>query len=132
MPQQWNLLEETQAQKNAEFTYERTQLAHERTLMTWVRTAASMISFGFTLYKFFEELNDTERAGQRILTPRIAGMVMIGFGVMTLLLAEANYVVAIRRLREYYPRARFSFAFLLALLFLSFGLLLFCGALLRQ
>jgi putative membrane protein len=33
---------------------DRTWLAHERTLMAWVRTATSMISFGFTIYKFFQ------------------------------------------------------------------------------
>jgi putative membrane protein len=32
---------------------ERTRLAYERTLMAWVRTATSLISFGFTLFKFF-------------------------------------------------------------------------------
>ena len=31
---------------------DRTRLAHERTLMAWVRTATSLISFGFTIYKF--------------------------------------------------------------------------------
>jgi putative membrane protein len=119
-------------QKNSELTFERTLLAYERTLIALLRTAASMISFGFTLYKLFEEMNETEKAGQRILTPRIAGMVMIGYGIMTLLLAQVNYVKAVQRLKEYYPRARFSFSFVLALLILSFGLVLFCGALLRQ
>jgi inner membrane protein YidH len=33
---------------------ERTRLAHERTTMAWGRTAASLISFGFTIYKFFD------------------------------------------------------------------------------
>lgn len=33
---------------------DRTWLAHERTLMAWVRTATSMISFGFAIYKFFQ------------------------------------------------------------------------------
>ena len=33
---------------------DRTRLAYERTLMAWVRTATSLISFGFTIYKFFE------------------------------------------------------------------------------
>ena len=33
---------------------ERTRLAYERTLMAWVRTATSLISFGFTVYKFFQ------------------------------------------------------------------------------
>ena len=33
---------------------DRTRLAYERTLMAWVRTATSLISFGFTIYKFFQ------------------------------------------------------------------------------
>ena len=33
---------------------DRTWLADERTLMAWIRTATSLISFGFTIYKFFE------------------------------------------------------------------------------
>ena len=35
---------------------ERTRLAYERTLMAWVRTSTSLISFGFTIYKFFQYL----------------------------------------------------------------------------
>ena len=31
----------------------RTLMAADRTLMAWVRTALSMISFGFTIFKFF-------------------------------------------------------------------------------
>ena len=33
---------------------DRNKLAAERTLMAWVRTALSMISFGFTIYKFLQ------------------------------------------------------------------------------
>jgi len=46
---------------------ERTRLAHERTLMAWVRTATSLISFGFTVYKFVQYLRESQgapRAGQ--------------------------------------------------------------------
>ena len=39
---------------STELAVDRTWLAHERTLMAWVRTATSMISFGFTIYKFFQ------------------------------------------------------------------------------
>ena len=39
---------------------ERTRLAHERTLMAWVRTATSLISFGFTIYKAFEYLRQRQ------------------------------------------------------------------------
>jgi uncharacterized membrane protein YidH (DUF202 family) len=40
---------------------DRTWLAHERTLMAWVRSAASMISFGFTVYKVFQYESGTTR-----------------------------------------------------------------------
>ena len=33
---------------------DRTRLAYERTMMAWIRTAVSLISFGFTIYKFFQ------------------------------------------------------------------------------
>jgi uncharacterized membrane protein YidH (DUF202 family) len=39
---------------------ERTRLAYERTLMAWVRTGTSLITFGFTIYKFFEEFRKAE------------------------------------------------------------------------
>ena len=32
---------------------QRTRLASERTLMAWIRTATSLIGFGFTIFKFF-------------------------------------------------------------------------------
>ena len=39
---------------NTLLAIERTNLAQERTIMAWVRTATSLISFGFTIYKFFQ------------------------------------------------------------------------------
>ncbi len=39
---------------STELALDRTYLAHDRTLMAWVRTATSLISFGFTIYKFFQ------------------------------------------------------------------------------
>ena len=54
-----------------ELAMERTWLAHERTLMAWVRTAASMISFGFTIYKFFQfEANKSESVHHGFFSPR--------------------------------------------------------------
>ena len=57
---------------------ERTRLAHERTLMAWVRTATSLISFGFTIYKFFEfEAGRGGPATSALLSPRAFAMLMI-------------------------------------------------------
>jgi len=35
-------------------SFERTRAAYDRTVMTWIRTAASLITFGFSAYKFFQ------------------------------------------------------------------------------
>ncbi len=60
----WSLIEEIEGtghgrphdeiDTGTRLAVDRTRLAHERTLMAWVRTATSLISFGFTIYKFFE------------------------------------------------------------------------------
>jgi putative membrane protein len=44
----------TQTDKNTRLGVERTRLAYERTMMAWVRTATSLITFGFSIYKFFQ------------------------------------------------------------------------------
>ena len=117
------------ALSNTDLAFERTVLAYERTLMAWVRTAVSMISFGFTIYKFFNELKGED---QRIFTPRIVGMTMILFGLLSLLLAQVQHSTAIRKLRRDYPAIQRSISSILSFLVLAFGLALFMGALFRQ
>jgi putative membrane protein len=80
---------------------ERTFLAHERTTMAWVRTAASLISFGFTIYKFFQiELKSAALgAGHRLMGPRGFALMMIGIGMVGLALASVQHHQAMKRLR---------------------------------
>jgi putative membrane protein len=83
----------------------RTMLAHDRTLMAWVRTSTSLISFGFTIYKFFQYLHG-DRASQdveRLLGPRGMALVMIGIGVCALVLATLDYRQQTGVLRQRYP-----------------------------
>jgi len=71
---------------------ERTWLAHERTLMAWVRTATSMISFGFSIYKFFEFAAEHGLPVTRgRLTPRGFALVMITTGLVALLVATISH-----------------------------------------
>ena len=53
------------AEQRTRFAVQRTFLAFERSLMAWLRTSLSMISFGFTLVKFFEYLQ--EQRGARVV-----------------------------------------------------------------
>ncbi len=99
------------AQERTDLADERTQLAvtrtivaMDRTLMAWVRTATSLISFGFTIYKFFQGLRSDLAADQsgRLLTPRGVGLVMIGIGVFALIMATIDYRRQLRAVHEKY------------------------------
>ena len=41
---------------DSHFRWLRTRLALERTMMSWMRTAVSLIGFGFAIVQFFEHL----------------------------------------------------------------------------
>jgi putative membrane protein len=101
---------------------ERTFLAHERTLMAWTRTAASMIGFGFTMYKFFQfELERTAPVSSPI-SPRLFGLVLIAFGLVSLVMGTVQEMAGVRRLRTHWPEAPRSVASLLAVLVAVLGL----------
>ena len=78
---------------------ERTIMGADRTLLAWVRTSLSLISFGFTLFKVLEALQQS--AAGRVLrehTPRNIGIFMILLGMVPLMLAMYQYQRTIRRL----------------------------------
>ena len=81
---------------------DRTRLAHERTLMAWVRTATSLISFGFTIYKFFQGMQDAEKVKvvHRLFGPREFGIAMISLGVGALILATIQHRAEMKSLAE--------------------------------
>jgi putative membrane protein len=109
---------------------DRTRLAHERTLMAWVRTATSLISFGFTIYKFFEfEAGRGGPVTARLLSPRQFGMTMIGIGLVALLFATIEHRQSMRLLRDEFGVAGRSTAFVVAVLISAMGLLAFVVAL---
>lgn len=112
---------------------ERTRLAHERTLMAWVRTSTSLISFGFTIYKFFQYLREHDHPVQSLIGPREFALVMIGIGVAALVVATIQHELSMHYLRKQYgvlvPRSLASF---LAVLICLFGVVLFIAALFRQ
>jgi len=97
---------------------ERTRLAHERTLMAWVRTATSLISFGFTIYKAFEYLRQREPdVAHGVLDPRNFALVLIGLGIGALLLATVQHRRDLRTLEARYgPLPRSSAAIVAAIM----------------
>jgi putative membrane protein len=113
---------------------DRTWLAHERTMMAWVRTAASLISFGFTIYKFFQlELGNRRPAGDHLIGAREFALLMIGIGLCGLVLGFVEHRSSLRVLQSSFdhtlPR---SIAGLVAILVSLLGLLAILAVILRQ
>jgi putative membrane protein len=111
---------------------DRTRLAYERTLMAWIRTATSLISFGFTIYKFFQfEAGRTPVEVAHLISPRQFAMILIGSGLFALLFSTIEHRANMKRMRaEYGPQPR-SVSALVAALVSIMGLLAFIAALLR-
>jgi putative membrane protein len=74
------------AKKRTDWSVFNTQLASERTLMAALRTALSLIGFGFTIYKFFEAARHTlgDSGPIRVNAPRRLGMTLVSLGVFVL------------------------------------------------
>src|SRR5262245_2599040 len=119
---------------STELAMDRTLLAHDRTLMAWVRTATSLISFGFTIYKFFQYLREQQglEPDGHALGPHRFGMLMISFGLVTLLLATLQQWQLRKKLKRIYPEAGFPLATIMAAFISLLGILALIAVILRQ
>jgi putative membrane protein len=84
---------EVQPTAETHFSWLRTRLSTERTLMSCVRTATALIGFGFTIFQFFESLHPV-----RSQAPRYLGLALIGAGVVFLAVALWEYALVKRYL----------------------------------
>jgi putative membrane protein len=118
----------------ATLAFENTHLAYERTLMAWVRTATSLISFGFSIYKFFQYVRENEPGAQvqRLVGPRGYGIFMISLGLFALLLATVQHRQSMKILRQPYPEAPMSVAALVAAVLSTIGILALIAAIFRE
>ena len=112
---------------------DRTRLAYERTLMAWIRTAVSMITFGFTIYKFFQlELRDRPVPSGVVLGPRGFALTLIAIGLVSLLLSTVQHRQSMQALRADYGKiVPGSVAAIVAGLFSILGLMALATVLLQ-
>jgi len=84
---------EVRATAESHFSWLRTRLSIERTLMSWVRTATALIGFGFTIVQFFERFASMQGVAQaaRPQLPRYLGLALIAAGVAGLLVSIWQY-----------------------------------------
>jgi putative membrane protein len=113
---------------------ERTRLAYERTLMAWVRTATSLISFGFTIYKFFQYLRQDGSADRppQLLGTRHFALLMIVIGLVALVVATIQHRQSLRALRAEYHDVPYSLATVMAALIGLLGIVGLLSVIFRQ
>lgn len=76
---------------NTQLSWMRSDLSNLRTLMAWVRTAVSMIGFGFTIYNFYKgfltQLTDVGRQD----AARNLGVALVAAGTVSMMVALLNF-----------------------------------------
>ena len=121
------------ANVSTELATDRTRLAHDRTLMAWVRTSTSLISFGFTIYKFFQYLREQNAVrGDHIFGPREYGLLMISVGVVALVFATIQHRRDMKALRAQHPEIPFSLVTVLAGFMSLIGVITLLAVIFRQ
>lgn len=94
-----------------ELAKERNRAAYDRTLMAWIRTAISLIGFGFAIAKSYEyiEMDALEKTGRfidQIHAPLWFGMSFILLGMLCILGGVIQYVKVVKQIQS----DRFSYS----------------------
>jgi len=93
MPTQATGRFEVHTTSDSHFSWLRTRLAVERTLMAWVRTSVAMIGFGFTIFQFYQHLHDMRGVApaDRPEAPWYLGLSLIAAGIAALAVSAWQY-----------------------------------------
>jgi putative membrane protein len=91
---------EVRATSSDHFAWLRTRASLERTMLSWIRTAVSLIGFGFTIVQFFERLKDMPGANamHHPVAPYYLGLALIFCGILGLVISIWQYQWTIRYL----------------------------------
>lgn len=126
-------MSEPELNLNDVLALDRTRMAAERTLMAWIRTALSMITFGFTIYKFLNVLQ--EESIEPVLqpnTPRNVGLTLIGIGTFAVIAASVQHWTYMKTLSQARSGKAWDLAFIVASLIAILGLVMFWSIVLRS
>jgi putative membrane protein len=77
----------------------RTVLAADRTLMAWIRTSLSMLSFGFTIYKFLETVAEQSHKPPPH-SPQQVGLFLAALGTASMMLGTVSYWATLKDLQK--------------------------------
>jgi putative membrane protein len=120
------------AGQRTDLALERTRFAAERTLMAWLRTSLSMISFGFTIYKFLQEFARAEKLTISDRGPRNLGLALVGLGTVSLIVTSFQHWSLMKELQgQASTRTKISFVLIVAIIIALLGALVFFSMVLQ-
>jgi putative membrane protein len=80
-------------------SFQRTRMSADRTLMSTIRTSLSLIGFGFTIFQFFQKLQQANVLPVDSTTARSFGFSLVLLGVLMLVLGIFYHVRFMLQLR---------------------------------
>ena len=108
--------------RTTRLAFDRNCLACQRTMLAWVRTGTSLITFGFAIYSF-PRIVARDQPYNYFIGPHLLALMMVVIGLVALLLATLEYRRNIRVLAAQYPGIQRSpLPAALALLILALGI----------
>ena len=113
------------------FAGRRTMMAADRSLMAWIRTALSMISFGFTIYKLLESFQEKGGNLPREHSPLVIGLFLTGLGTVSMVMGTVEYWERLNTLRKIHPIPTWRPTFIMALIMSGTGLVFFVSIITR-
>jgi putative membrane protein len=108
---------------------DRTRVAYDGTAQSLIRTGTSMITFGFSVYKFFQI---EPRVSGRMIGPHEFAVIMVGAGLASLIAGACEHQLNLRALRAIYPTMRRSATSLITVLLSVLGVLVLLAVIFRQ
>jgi putative membrane protein len=111
-------------------------MAADRSLMAWVRTGLSLISFGFTIYKYLDiqgkQLQAMGKSPPPLSSPKIVGLIMIGLGILSLILGTLENLATVKNYRMQSRIRRPRYSLLISGIITTIGIVLFLGILFKM
>lgn len=124
-------MEQEELKLSDKLAIERTVRAADRTMLAFVRTSISMITFGFTLFKLLEALHKSGFTKlMRPRTPENIGIFLILGGTVPLFFSMVQYLRTLKQMGGE-SKIYFNPVFQAATVVFALGLLLLISILLR-